>query len=362
MCCCRVGNGDECWGRLAHCTIPTGVCAAVVGAFIDITERKRAEEAMWESEAKYRDLFETVQEVFYIDRLIYDEQGNVVDWIFEDLNPAGFELLGLKDIDEAKGKRGSEVLGREIASFYLPMIEKARRSSKAVTFQYHSPYVDKEFLTSYIVRGDRLISAQMDITELKRAEEALRLSEQKFAMAFANNPAAIALTRLEDGLFLDVNDTWVALNGYSRDEVIGHFARKMRIWPTAQAASRFVQELREKGCLHGWEQEFYKKSGKAFMAQLSAQILTFRGEKVILSTFVDITEQQAGRGGSARGLREAPGAIRGDSVQNEELQAQSEKLHEAYEALHESEENVPDAFHKHDRGFLPCGDHLRQKR
>ncbi len=145
----------------------------------DITERKRAEEALKESEAKYRDVFETVQEVFYIDRLIYDERGNVVDWIFEDLNPAGFELLGLKDIDDAKGKRGSEVLGHEVASFYLPMIEKARRSSKAVTFQYHSPYVDKEFLTSYIVRGDRLISAQMNVTELKQTEERLERSNQK---------------------------------------------------------------------------------------------------------------------------------------------------------------------------------------
>ena len=140
----------------------------------DITERKRTEKALQESEAKYRDVFETVQEVFYIDRLIYDEEGNVIDWIFEDLNPAGFELLDLKDIDDAKGKRGTEVLGHEAASFYLPMIEKARRSSKAVTFQYHSPYVDKEFLTSYVVRGDRLISAQMDVTELKQAEEALR--------------------------------------------------------------------------------------------------------------------------------------------------------------------------------------------
>ncbi len=69
------------------------------------------------------------------------------------------------------------MLGCETPSFYLPLIEKARLSSKAVMFQYHSPYVDKEFFTSYIVRGDRLISAQMDITERKQMEDVLRESE-----------------------------------------------------------------------------------------------------------------------------------------------------------------------------------------
>ena len=179
-------------GRVIWCDVsssqvldPKGCPIYTVAHIQDITERKKAEEALRESEAKYRDLFETVQEVFYIDRLIYDEQGNVVDWIFEDLNPAGFEILGLKDIDEAKGKRGSEVLGLEVASFYLPMIEKARRSSKAVTFQYHSPYVDKEFLTSYIVRGDRLISTQMDATERKQMEDVLRESESRRNVAEA---------------------------------------------------------------------------------------------------------------------------------------------------------------------------------
>jgi PAS domain S-box-containing protein len=168
----------------------------------DITERRQADKALRESEAKYRDVFETVQEVFYLDRLIYDEQGNVVDWIFEDLNQAGFELLGLKDIDEARGKRGSEVLGHEVASFYLPMIEKARQSNKAVTFQYYSPYVDREFLTTYIVRSDRLISAQTDITEIKQAEKALQESEAKYRKLFMNMTEEVhfwKLVRDEDG-------------------------------------------------------------------------------------------------------------------------------------------------------------------
>ena len=106
-----------------------------------------------------------------------------------------------------------------------------------------------------------------DITERKRAEEALQLSEEKFAKAFAGNPAAVALTRLEDGLFLDVNDAWAAMNGYSREEALGHSARKMHIWPTADAAARFVQTLREKGVVRGWEQQFHKKSGEVFVAE-----------------------------------------------------------------------------------------------
>jgi PAS domain S-box-containing protein len=189
---CRIRRVDDVirwiWAAGRHQVDSTGNVRWMAGIVQDITERKLTEEALRESEAKYRDVFETVQEVFYVDQLIYDEQGNVVDWIFEDLNPAGFELLGLKGIDEAKGKRGSEVLGREVASFYLPMIEKARQSSKAVTFQYRSPYVDREFLTSYTVRGDRLISAQMDVTELKKIEAALRESEERLRLLSDNLP------------------------------------------------------------------------------------------------------------------------------------------------------------------------------
>lgn len=131
-----------------------------------------------------------------------------------------------------------------------------------------------------------------DITERRRAERTLRLSELKFARAFANNPAAIALTRLEDGLFLDVNDTWVALTGFSREEVIGRSARKMNIWPTVEAAEQFVRKLRDAGVLRGCEQVFRKKSGELYTAELSAQLLTLDGDQLVLATLLDITERK----------------------------------------------------------------------
>ena len=90
------------------------------------------------------------------------------------------------------------------------MIEKARLSNEVVTFQYHSPYVDKELLTSYVVNGDRLIITQMDITEHKRIEDlqhenemhheittAVEAERQRFFDILETLPAMICLLTSE---------------------------------------------------------------------------------------------------------------------------------------------------------------------
>lgn len=131
-----------------------------------------------------------------------------------------------------------------------------------------------------------------DITLRKSSEEKLRLSEEKFAKAFANNPAAIAITRFKEGTFLDVNDTWIELVGHSREEAIGKSARLMKIWPSEDSARRFVEELRHNGSLRGWEQQFLNKAGEVFVVQLSAQVLRMGDCDVVISTLVDITERK----------------------------------------------------------------------
>jgi PAS domain S-box-containing protein len=120
-----------------------------------------------------------------------------------------------------------------------------------------------------------------------RAEEALRLSEAKFATAFANNPAAIAVTRMEDGVVLEVNDTWVAMTGYSRREITGRSVRM--VWPTVEEAEQFVSKLKETGLVNAQSQGFRRKSGEMFLTQLTAQRMELNGEAIILSTFIDIT-------------------------------------------------------------------------
>jgi PAS domain S-box-containing protein len=141
-------------------------------------------------------------------------------------------------------------------------------------------------------RMTSILSLVLDITERKRAVETLRLSEEKFALAFANNPAAIAVTRLDDGVFVDVNNTWTSLMGYSREDALHHSVAELRIWLDQESRVRFVGELKEQGSVSGMEQEFRKKSGEKIVTQLSAQILKVHGESLILSTFIDITERK----------------------------------------------------------------------
>ena len=266
-----------------------GKSVGVGTATVDLTQMKIAEEALLESEERYATIFNRSPFAIALTKMPEGTTVDINDSFLRLFEYTREEVIGKTSIDlgityaASRAQVAAELEAR--GSVHNFECTRTTRSGVQLTLSLNLDWVN--------IGGQRhILTTIQDITERKQAEEALRLSEQKFAIAFANNPAAIALTRLEDGLFLDVNDTWAVLTGYSRDETIGNFARTMHIWPTAEAATRFVQELQKKGSLRGWEQKFYDKSGKVFIAQLSAQTLTIRGEKVILSTLVDITERK----------------------------------------------------------------------
>lgn len=156
----------------------------IVVVWRDVTEQKRTASDLEVSLARYRGLFETVKEAFYINRLIYDSKGNIVDWTYEEVNPAGLEILQVASMNAIKGRTGSQVIGRELVPFYLSMIERTRYSAMPETFVYHSPWSDRDYVSSFAIIGDRWICSQTDITDIKRAQ---RASEEYSKMLAQSN-------------------------------------------------------------------------------------------------------------------------------------------------------------------------------
>jgi PAS domain S-box-containing protein len=139
------------------------------------------------------------------------------------------------------------------------------------------------------------LSIVRDATERKYAEECLRLSEEKFSKAFKMSPDSINLNRLEDGVYLDVNDGFLAMTGYREDEVIGHSSLpgELGIWATKEDRDKLVAGLKATGEVIGLEAPFCKKDGTIVHGIMSARIMEIKGEKCLLSITRDVTEKKA---------------------------------------------------------------------
>ena len=132
-----------------------------------------------------------------------------------------------------------------------------------------------------------------DITDRKQADAALRASEEKFAQIFKLSPDAIALTRMKDGLYLDVNNVFLELVGWSYEEIIGHrsLPGDLDTWCDPKDRERMVQAIQEKGEVSALEAEFRGKDGRIIHGLMSARVMVINNETCILTITRDISEQ-----------------------------------------------------------------------
>ncbi|HLF75829.1 MAG TPA: PAS domain S-box protein [Anaerolineales bacterium] len=131
-----------------------------------------------------------------------------------------------------------------------------------------------------------------DITERKRFEDALRASEEKFAKSFRSSPDAITISSINTGEFLDVNDGFLRMSGYSRQEALGHSAEELHIWKDPNQRRRMVELLQANGQVRDFETILIRKSGEQVNCLLSVELLEIGGRECMLVTTRDITERK----------------------------------------------------------------------
>jgi PAS domain S-box-containing protein len=132
---------------------------------------------------------------------------------------------------------------------------------------------------------DRFSREQLDAAEL------LRESEDKFSRAFQSAPYAITITDPQDGMFVDVNDAFYAITGFSRDEALGSSSISQDLWVNAEDCNHVVQELMSGRKVAGQEYRFKKKNGDVLTGLFSADIIELKTGKFILSSINDITKR-----------------------------------------------------------------------
>jgi PAS domain S-box-containing protein len=125
--------------------------------------------------------------------------------------------------------------------------------------------------------------------ERQQVEDALRVSETKFATAFRSSPDAITISTLDDGCYVEVNESCLQMLGYRREEMIGRSTLELGIWGNPLDREHIKQQLQSQGTVTNREIELRRKSGEIFPALFSAEAIQLEDETCLLSVAADIT-------------------------------------------------------------------------
>jgi len=266
-----------------------GLTVDNVALQVEIRERQRVEDALRESESRYRDLVETSEDLLST----HDLKGRILT-----INPAPARRLGY-EVNELLQLTLPQLLAPRVRdqfpAFIARLLEHGQdkgymtvltRSGEERIWEYHST-LRRDRGSSPIVFG-----MSHDVTEKVRAEQALRLSEAKFATAFRASPSAMSITHLRDGHFVDVNESFEKLLGYSREEVVSRSAIELGIWADEKELVRLWEDLKAHNRVEAREVRLRTKSGYLLTARFSVELIEIAGERCALAAGEDVTERR----------------------------------------------------------------------
>lgn len=145
--------------------------------------------------------------------------------------------------------------------------------------------------TVFTFGGKKVImSVARDISERKKAEKILREGEERFRLAFHTSPDSVSLSRLEDGVYVDVNKGFTENTGYTRQEVIGKSSLEINIWADYKDRQKFVEILKEHGKVNNMEIRFRSKDGGIINGLISASVLSFNGVSHLITVGRNIND------------------------------------------------------------------------
>jgi len=265
----------------------------------DVTERKSAEKALRESESRFRQLFEAASDII----AKVDLESGVCEYV----SPAVLEVTGFtQDEYTALGPRNFR---RRIHPEDWPqykrrfegILELGAVVGETQRHEYRWQCKDGRYrwlADSISIISDKdgsprtLVATVRDMTERRESEEALRQSEQRFSRIFQTAPVCIGITRIDDGRFIDVNESFLELVGCDRGEVIGRTSADLGLWAEPADRDLMLQALLQGETVRDFESQVRRKSGEIRDTLSSFVTVEIGGQPCIVGMFRDVTERK----------------------------------------------------------------------
>ncbi len=140
--------------------------------------------------------------------------------------------------------------------------------------------------------GSLVVAAVRDVSERKRAEEALRRSEERFEKAFQASPAAMSISTWSEGRLLDVNERFLAITGYRREEAVGRTLAELSWWESPEEAAEVVRALDERGAVRDRAFRYRTKGGDLRDGVGSFELIEVPEGPCVLGLAEDVTERR----------------------------------------------------------------------
>ena len=287
-------NGERVWVSWNNHTLldSNGSNAGILSVGQDITDRMRIENELQLSEQRFRSFVENVNDIIF---------ALTADGTFTYVSPNWTEAFGYS-LDETIGKPFAPFVHPDDIPGcfeFMRLVFESGKKQSGVEYRVRSK--DGRYLwykanaapiTDASNGAVTLLGIGRDITELKRSEEILRLSEAKFSAVFHASPDAIILSNFHDGLLLDINESFTRITGFAADEAIGMTSAELGFWKDINDRTKLISVIKRHGEVKNFEAYLQTKNGSSMLAQISASTVQMGGMQCLLAIVRDISGRE----------------------------------------------------------------------
>ncbi len=270
-----------------------GRTESVIGIATDITARTRAEDALRDSEARFRAVWEYEPECV----VLVAEDGTLLD-----LNPAGLAMVEVADRDEAVGGSLFDIVAKEWRGAFRDLLDKVFRGETVQEgFEIVGVKGTRRFTETHAVplrrpdfRVTSMLAVIRDVTARNRAEEELRASESRYRALYEKTPVMLHSIEM-GGHLLNVSDLWLSRMGYTRKEVLGRPSSEFMTEQSRRfAREKALPDFFRTGTCSNVPYQFVTRGGEVIDVLLSATAERDEDGAVqnSLAVLVDVTEQK----------------------------------------------------------------------